>query len=65
MKAYKIWYNTKNYIHKNSTSDSIIWTEDSKNAKIVGNWDSAVKFFFDELGFDLNMSRPDALHIEI
>ena len=64
MKAYKIWYDTKYFIHKDTTNElNIIWTENSNDAKEVKNYVEAVKFFFDLLGFSLNPSKYDALHL--
>lgn len=65
MKAYKIWNDVKHYIHKNTTCDlDILFTENVNNAKILPNYGSAVKFFIDKLGFDLNLCKSDPLYFE-
>ena len=65
MKAYKYWYGTKHYIHKDTTDElNVIWTVNEKNAKVVRNYAEAVKFFFDILGFSLNLSKPDPLYLQ-
>ncbi len=64
MKAYKIWYDTKFFIHKDTTDElNVIWTENIKDAKDVKNYAEAVNFFFDKLGFSLNLSKYDPLHL--
>lgn len=64
MKAYKIWYDEKNFIHKDTTNEmNLKWTTEENEAKEVSSFREAVEFFFDTLGFDLNLSRPNALHL--
>jgi len=64
MKAYKIWHDTKHFIHKDTTDElNVTWTENIKDAKDVANYCEAVKFFFDKLGFSLNLSKYDALRL--
>jgi len=64
MKAYKKWYDTKHFIHKDTTDEiNVFWTTDVKEAKEVDNYAEAVRFFFDLLGFSLNLSKPDPLYL--
>lgn len=63
MKAYKIWNDEKNFIQKDSTQLNVIWTTDINEAKCIIHKGEAFKFFFDELGFSLNPSKYDALHL--
>ena len=73
MLAYKRWYDTKYFIHKNTTNDlDVCWTTDATQALNVDTmyqnlniapYSKAMRFFFDELGFDLNPSLPDSLHL--
>lgn len=73
MKAYKIWYDTKHFIHKDTTNElDVTWTEDIKDAldaddlyidSGLPSFSKAVRFFFDKLGFSLNRSKYDALHL--
>lgn len=63
MKAYKIWHDEKNYIHKDSTDDlNVMFTTNPDDAKEVGSFREACEFFCDHLGFSLNPSKYDALH---
>jgi hypothetical protein len=63
MKAYKIWHDTNHYIHKDTTSDmDVKWTEDPKEAKDIFDKAEAFKFFFDKLGFSLNLSKVSPLY---
>lgn len=63
MIAYKIWYDTRFYIHKDTTNEmNVKWTDNAKDAKKVANYAEAVKFFFDNLGFNL-AARYDKLHL--
>lgn len=64
MKAYKIWGDTLHFIHKDSTDElNVRWTENIKEAKIVSTFREAVDFFFNHLGFSLNLSKPNALYL--
>ena len=64
MKAYKIWHDTKHFIHKDTTSElNVRWTTKEDDAKQVSSFSQAVEFFFDKLGFSLNLSKPNALHL--
>lgn len=64
MKAYKIWYDEKNFIHKDTTNEmNLRWTTEEDEAKEVSSFREAVDFFFDKLGFNLNLSRPNALYL--
>ena len=64
MKAYKIWYDTKHFIHKDTTNElNVFWTENINDAKDISHKGKAITFFFDTLGFSLNPSRHDALHL--
>ena len=64
MVAYKKWYDTKYYIHKDTTDElNVQWTDNIKDAKVVKNFAEAVRFLFDKLGFSLNSSKYDALHL--
>lgn len=64
MKAYKIWYDTPYYIHKSTTNElNVKWTTEEGEAKEVSSFREAVNFFFDKLGFSLNLSKPNALQI--
>lgn len=64
MKAYKIWEDTPHFIHKDSTNDlNVRWTEDIEEAKEVFTFREAVDFFFNHLGFSLNLSKPNALYL--
>ena len=64
MKGYKIWHNTKNFIHKDTTCElNVTWTENIEDAKEVKNYGEAVNFFFDKLGFSLNPSKYDPLYL--
>lgn len=54
MVAYKIWHDTKYFIHKNSTNElNVQWTENINDAKIVNNYSEAIKFFCDVLKFSI------------
>jgi hypothetical protein len=63
MKAYKCWDDTKHYIHKNTTEDTVVWTINVTEALDLPKV-QAYKFFFDTLGFCYNTSRPNALQTE-
>lgn len=60
-RAYKVWHDTRHYIHKDSAKETVLWTTEIKEAKVCPLWREAVSFFFEELGFDLNCSRPGSL----
>jgi hypothetical protein len=72
MKAYKIWYDTKHFIHKDTTNDlNVSWTTNINDALdtdslYIGSglppYSKAVRFFFDKLGFNM-AARYDALHL--
>ena len=63
MKAYKIWNDTKHFIHKDTTNElDVSWTENIEDAKSITHKGEAIKFFFNTLGFCLN-KRYDALHL--
>ena len=64
MKAYKIWYETKHYIHKDTTAEglNLTWTEKIEDAKDIEPKYKASKFFFDTLGFNMN-AKYDTLHL--
>lgn len=62
MIAYKVWHDTKHFIHKDTTNDmNVQWTTNIDDAKVVPNYGAAVKFFCDVLGFSI-WKRYDALH---
>jgi len=70
MKAYKIWYDTRHFIHKDTTKENVIWTTDIKfaldaddmyNGLGLPSFSKAVRFFHDELKFNL-YQRYDMLH---
>jgi len=62
MVAYKVWHDTKHFIHKDTTDElNVFWTEDIKEAKDLPKAE-ANKFFFDTLGFCAN-KRYDALRL--
>ncbi len=64
MKAYKIWYEEKNFIHKDTTNEmNLKWTTEENEAKEVSSFREAVDFFFDTLGFNFNPSIPNTLHL--
>jgi hypothetical protein len=63
MKAYKVWHDTKHFIHKDTTDDmNVQWTTNIEDAKDVNGYANAIKFFCDLLGFDI-WKRYDALHL--
>ena len=63
MVAYKIWYDIKHFIHKDTTNElDVSWTTNIDDAKKVLNYSEAVNFFHDNLGFSLNISRRNALY---
>jgi hypothetical protein len=72
MKAYKIWHDTKYFIHKDTINDlNVIWTNNINDALDADNlyigsglpsYSKAVRFFFDLLGFNL-YNRYDQLHL--
>ena len=61
MKAYKVWHDTKHFIHKDSTDDSVTWTENIDDAKDIPQR-KALTYFFFTLGFNVG-ARYDALHL--
>lgn len=73
MKAYKIWNDTKVFIHRDTINKlQVVWTENIDQAldtddlykeTSLPSYSKAVKFFFDELGFSMNPSKKDALHL--
>jgi len=64
MKAYKIWHGTKHFIHKDTTNDmNVQWTTNIEDAKDIPHRGKGITFFFDVLGFSLNPSKYDALHL--
>jgi len=72
MKAYKIWHDTRHFIHKSTTNElNVTWTIDINdaldtdamyNSLGLPPFSKAVRFFHDELGFSLNISRRNALY---
>lgn len=72
MIAYKIWHDTKHFIHKDTTDEAnVIWTTNIDDALDADNLDfgtwlppmaKAVRFFHETLGFSLNINKPDALY---
>ena len=63
MKAYKVWHDTKHFIHKDTTNElNVGWTTNIEDAKDVPTKGEAFKFFFDTLGFNM-AARYDALHL--
>ena len=63
MKAYKIWYDTKHFIHKDTTDQlNVSWTDKEEFAKDIPDKREAARFFYDELGFNPN-ARYDALRL--
>jgi len=63
MKAYKVWYDTKHFIHKDTTNElDVCWTDKIEYAKDVPSKAEAYKFFFDKLGF-IPYKRYDGLHL--
>ena len=72
MKAYKIWHDTKHFIHKSTTNElNVSWTtniDDALDADTMYKglglppFAKAVRFFHDKLGFSLNISRVNALY---
>lgn len=63
MMVYKIWHDTKHYIHKDTTNDmNVQWTTDINQALDIPHRGKAITFFFDVLGFSLNLSKPDPLY---
>lgn len=64
MKAYKIWYDTPHYIHSDTTNEmNVKWTTNVNEAKDVPTYSKAVDFFFDTLGFSLNLSKSYPLYL--
>jgi len=62
MVAYKVWNNTKHFIHKDTTNElNVSWTENIKYAKELPSYSESIKFFCDKLGFSMNISKYDAL----
>ena len=72
MKAYKVWHETKHFIHKDTTNElNVQWTENIEDALdtdslYVGSglppFSKAARFFFDFLGFNM-AARYDALRL--
>jgi len=62
-RAYKVWHDTRHYIHKDSTKENVIWTENINEAKVCPLWREAVNFFFEELGFDIGAAHSDCLRL--
>jgi len=72
MKAYKIWFDTKHFIHKDTTDEiNVSWTTnindalDTKTLYLdinIPDFSKACRFFNDTLGFSPNISKPDALY---
>lgn len=63
MKAYKIWHDTRHYIHKDTTDElNVSWTTNIEDALDIPQRGKAFTFFFDVLGFSLNLSKPDPLY---
>jgi len=63
MKAYKIWYDTKYFIHRDTTDQlNVFWTDNIEHAKDIPDKREAERFFFDELGFNPN-ARYDVLRL--
>jgi hypothetical protein len=63
MKAYKIWYDEKHFIHKDTTDQlNVMWTTNIEDAKEIPHRGEAINFFFFHLGFSLNLSKPDPLY---
>lgn len=64
MIAYKIWYDEKHYVQKDTTNElDIRWTTNVEEAKIILPDYKGWEFFFDTLGFHINESLPDSLKI--
>ena len=60
--AYKIWYDTKHYIHKDTTDQlNVSWTTNIEDAKSFFKYSDASNFFHDVLGFSYNHDKYDAL----
>ncbi len=63
MIAYKIWHDTRYFIHKDTTNEmNVKWTEDINEAKDIPHKGKALTFFFSTLGFNIG-ARYDALHL--
>jgi len=63
MIAYKVWHDTKHFIHKDTTNElNVQWTTDINDAKVVNGYGQAIRFFVDLLGFNI-WQRYDALHL--
>lgn len=55
MVAYKIWHDTKHFIHESTTCElNVFWTTDRTKAKVIENRIEANEFFYDHLGFNPN-----------
>jgi hypothetical protein len=64
MKAYKYWDETKHFIHKDTTNElNVTWTTNIEDALNIPHRGKALTFFFDVLGFSLNLSKPDPLYL--
>jgi len=63
MTAFKIWHDTKHYIHKSTTNElDVTWTINPADAKRISNKVDAWKFFYDKLGFKM-YTRYDRLYV--
>lgn len=64
MKAYKYWHGTKHFIHKDTSNElNVQWTTNIEDAKHIPQRGKAITFFFDTLGFSLNLSKYDPLYL--
>ena len=73
MIAYKVWNDTRHFIHKDTTDElNVIWTTNINDALNTDNlykesglpsFAKAYEFFFDTLGFNINSSRYNALQL--
>ena len=64
MKAYKYWHDSQYYIHKDTTNAlNVRWTKDIADAKDIPERGKAITFFFDTLGFTLNLFNSDPLYL--
>ena len=62
MVAYKVWNDTKHFIHKDTTNElNVTWTQNIDDAKVLPSYSESIKFFCDKLGFSMNISKYDAL----
>jgi hypothetical protein len=64
MKAYKVWHDTKHFIHKDTTNElDVKWTENIEDAKSIPNKVEAHNFFENTLGFNTTQ-RYNALYLQ-